>query len=94
VSFISRFLEYINEIHVVKFVLIIDNITKTPESENKGLTCRNYFVLDKYLYRLCLIKVCGKIGKEMGSICAHVDDHGLLKSVRSKLDKYVIDKEL
>ena len=45
-------------------------------------------------YRLCLIKVCEKIGKEMGSICAHVNDDGLLKSVRSKLDKYVIDKEL
>jgi hypothetical protein len=47
------------------------------------------------LYKLFLIGVNEKIGKERSAVYSHLDaDELLKKNVSSELDKYVINKEL
>jgi hypothetical protein len=47
----------------------------------KGFSFCNYFVLDKFLYKLCLTGVKEKICKERGTICSHMDADDWLKNV-------------
>ena len=72
-------------------LLLIDSTSSIYLSENKGFCLCNSFVLNKIWCKLCLIGVSEKIGKERGTAYTYRD---LLKSVPSKQDKYVMDKEL
>ena len=49
-----------------------NSLIDKPESEIKGLSCCRYsFVFDNFLYKLCLIGVKEKIGKERDKVCFH-----------------------